>query len=232
MSQSESGKNKKFFDLAPKPTAEAINRRERERELLFQQMMRQVTRLPRLVPPNFYSPTQAVEPPVESPFKGTAQRFLETPPRAAVQPTPDYTQCLTGYRRWLIPKRDRRLRSLNEQFGDWPIRSALKATCYRSDSWEPFLGSNPKHDSPYQNCHCGIYAFKEASSLDFEPLGVDLWDVEIGWGIVDLWGRVIEHEHGWRAEFAYPRELWLFNGAGEDVAALYGVPVRVIERSL
>ena len=42
-------------------------------------------------------------------------------------------------------------------------------------------------------------------------------------GTVALWGRVIEHERGWRAEFAYPDRLTLVcvvclqqgSGAGE-----------------
>jgi hypothetical protein len=46
-------------------------------------------------------------------------------------------------------------------------------------------------------------------------------------GTASLWGRVIEHEHGWRASSAYPARLrlvcalcaWLEPGTGEPVAA-------------
>lgn len=52
-------------------------------------------------------------------------------------------------------------------------------------------------------------------------------------GVVELWGRIIEHEHGWRAEYARPLALldaskWgvgihHLSGAFEVMAALYGM---------
>ena len=68
-------------------------------------------------------------------------------------------------------------------------------------------------------------------------------------GKVALWGKVIEAEHGWRAELAYPTEIWippsLHVASGleigttrppalpaEEIALLlsrYGVPVLLLE---
>jgi hypothetical protein len=54
----------------------------------------------------------------------------------------------------------------------------------------------PEHQSPLESCSCGIYALKETSRC--------LGDI---YGEVYLWGKVIEHEDGWRAQFAYPRSF-------------------------
>ncbi len=48
-------------------------------------------------------------------------------------------------------------------------------------------------------------------------------------GSVSLWGDVVEHEWGYRAEFAYPKELWVPPEMGPIEVRLlehgYGVPV-------
>jgi hypothetical protein len=59
-------------------------------------------------------------------------------------------------------------------------------------------------------------------------------------GIVSLWGKVLEHEQGWRASHAYPRHLWLpiLGPAGDRIPEWeriavdlgdYGVPVEIVE---
>jgi hypothetical protein len=49
--------------------------------------------------------------------------------------------------------------------------------------------------------------------------------VGCAWGAVKIWGRVIEHEDGYRAEFAYPSHLYCNDPKlASRVAALYGVP--------
>jgi len=50
------------------------------------------------------------------------------------------------------------------------------------------------------SCTCGFYAYKERSQLNrFTPLH----------GAVLLWGKVIEHEFGYRAQFAQVESLFL-----------------------
>lgn len=74
--------------------------------------------------------------------------------------------------------------------------------------------------APRPGCTCGIYAFKAEGNDDYAGLPV--------WGTVRLWGRIIEHGEGYRAEFAYPHELH-----AEDVRVaarirfLYGVACEV-----
>jgi hypothetical protein len=77
--------------------------------------------------------------------------------------------------------------------------------------------------SPTLDCSCGVYAT------------TDLRDPGAAWrsgphyehhviGAVALWGRVVEHESGYRAQHARP--LALLDGYGaQDVADVYGVPL-------
>ena len=90
------------------------------------------------------------------------------------------------------------------------------------------------HEVPVDTCSCGIYA-----------VGADrirqLWrDSErapgfsLVIGTVSLWGGVLACEHGWRAGFAYPREIFVPSLAPEpdETAARladYGVPVEVLD---
>jgi hypothetical protein len=66
-----------------------------------------------------------------------------------------------------------------------------------------------------EGCTCGLYAVEEPELLRAarDPAVI---------GTVDMWGRVMEHERGYRAEFAYPQRLALIcalcfwrRGAGE-----------------
>jgi hypothetical protein len=54
------------------------------------------------------------------------------------------------------------------------------------------------------DCTSGVYAAKNLEHLreiDYEKLGIH--------GEVYLWGTVVEHRLGWRAQFAYPRSFFL-----------------------
>ncbi len=71
--------------------------------------------------------------------------------------------------------------------------------------------------------HNGVYAFKSASRmLEAVRHGVQVW------GKVALWGCVVEHELGWRAENAKVIELtdWINaepKGGLEELRKRYGV---------
>ena len=57
---------------------------------------------------------------------------------------------------------------------------------------------------PYLDCTCGVYAAKNIEHL--RQLGYEGRGIR---GEVHLWGTVVEHELGWRAQFAYPKTLFL-----------------------
>ena len=93
-----------------------------------------------------------------------------------------------GYRYWW-------LRYINERFelvsifnGEaWPYLKPLEAKCSK----------NPNHSNtsilPLKYCCCGIYAYKNYNRC---VSGLS--------GSVKLWGRIVEHEDGYRAQYAYP----------------------------
>lgn len=111
------------------------------------------------------------------------------------------------------------LRSLNGV--QWKPGEALTATCTKTE-----------HAAPSSNCSCGIYA----SSLEHEHLKAATYTtVDFVAGRIALWGKVIQHERGFRAEHAYPLELIVVSYEGDPQATeslarelgAYGVPVRI-----
>jgi hypothetical protein len=54
-------------------------------------------------------------------------------------------------------------------------------------------------------CTCGIYGSKNLNHLR----RTQLWQYGGIYGEVNLWGSVVEHEQGFRAQFAYPKTLYL-----------------------
>lgn len=115
----------------------------------------------------------------------------------------------------------------------WPVRRPAVATCARCA--EP----------PGEGCECGVHALREP---DAPGAATPAADATLGWnalltvlGRVVLFGRVIEHEHGWRGERAYPAHLYVVgtpSGHEEMVRAAvaslgdYEVPVERLEEPL
>jgi hypothetical protein len=63
---------------------------------------------------------------------------------------------------------------------------------------------NDAHEAPNLECTCGIYAAKNIEHLRttrYSQYGIH--------GEVNLWGTVVEHKFGWRAQCAYPKSLFL-----------------------
>ena len=64
------------------------------------------------------------------------------------------------------------------------------------------------NETPQMKCTCGVYAAKSLEHLR----AMGYWRYGI-YGEVNLWGIVVEHELGWRAQFAYPKALFLRHDA-------------------
>lgn len=60
------------------------------------------------------------------------------------------------------------------------------------------------NDVPQEKCTCGVYATKNLDHLR----ETQYWRHGIH-GKVTLWGTLVEHELGWRAQCAYPKALFL-----------------------
>lgn len=77
----------------------------------------------------------------------------------------------------------------------WPARAALTAVCHRGCG-----------DAPAWGCGCGLYALDHPHRLATDML----WRTGI-LGCTALWGRVVEHEEGWRGEHSYPLVLFVLS---------------------
>jgi len=110
---------------------------------------------------------------------------------------PDYISPIIGYRVWKWDGTG--LKSLNGE--PWLPQRRLAATCRARNSHDT-------HEPPQTDCTCGIYAAKTFHHLC--STGYDRYGVQ---GEVNLWGTVVEHELGYRAQFAYPKTLLLSPGA-------------------
>ena len=108
----------------------------------------------------------------------------------------------------------------------WPARRKLEAACEQH---------GPR---PHRDHDCGIHAFKSrddalayAGCLPYEGLSfVRAMEGRacVAVGRVSLWGRVVAHRGGYRAQFAYPYELFLIDGdqgIARDLARRYAVEV-------
>ena len=77
----------------------------------------------------------------------------------------------------------------------WPERRAFTAYC-------------PAHERPDPACGCGIHAVTtREAALEWAGWAQSALPNPIVLGRVQLWGRVLPHSAGYRAELAYPYEL-------------------------
>lgn len=116
---------------------------------------------------------------------------------------------IIGWRRWLVTMFGSQLFSNNGT--PWEPFQRLTADCAKRYACQGYT------------CGCGIYAYKTrelAEKGDNAPSAI----THI-WGEVWLWGRIIECEHGFRAQFAYPKALVDTGSIAQQVAIAYGVEV-------
>jgi hypothetical protein len=115
---------------------------------------------------------------------------------------PDSIEPVTAWRAWALgwtPGGEPALRPIIYSGERWPARQVARAAC------PPRAGSG--HRAPQADCTCGLYA---VDGLDRLP-GVMGRDVTVI-GSVSLWGKMVEHDSGFRAELGYPERLGLVCG--------------------
>jgi hypothetical protein len=116
---------------------------------------------------------------------------------------PDYISPIVGYHGWTWDTKG--LKSLCGE--RWHPNQSLAARCRASAVVGTIAGRVEGHDSheaPQAKCTCGVYAAKSLEHL--RKNGYDRCGI---YGEVCLWGAVVEHERGWRAQLAYPKNLFL-----------------------
>jgi hypothetical protein len=113
---------------------------------------------------------------------------------------------ILGYRAWRLLRTEAGPRiAPTTPRSIWEPGTAPAATCSGSHT-RLYMVLDPTatpHKSPDRGCTCGWHAAREPSVL-VRPGGPAAVV-----GQVSLWGKVIEHTHGYRAEFAYPARLRL-----------------------
>lgn len=139
---------------------------------------------------------------------------------------PDSIEPILAYRVWPVqPDNPLTLTSIATET-QWPDEGPLKAQCliHRVS----FYMAEQKHTAPAKACTCGIWALKDYH---------DVYSVTFNgypkvFGMVFLWGRVIEGDVGYRAEFAKPAVFVKRHPPKvkktsnlDDIAAKYNVPI-------
>lgn len=89
---------------------------------------------------------------------------------------------------------------------DWEPGVALRARCSGAHT-RLYMVFNPEleatHRSPEPGCTCGVHAMADLGRLTRSMTRASVV------GRIAMWGRVLEHAKGWRAELAYPSRLRL-----------------------
>src|SRR6478672_9503159 len=99
-----------------------------------------------------------------------------------------------GWRAWsVVERRGTYVLSSLTRAEDWPPGRPFAARCTRKS-----------HDAPGRRCSCGVYAAADPNEL--ARLG-RIAGAAVGQ--VSLWGRMVEHSHGYRAASAYPTRIRL-----------------------
>jgi len=126
----------------------------------------------------------------------------------------------------------------------WPWDRPLQAVCSVKRYGDPYMIQGDgrvvqaRHRAPDPGCDCGIYtvldpvSYFTAEQPRFSTWSADLVSGRLVVGTVELAGRVIPHQYGYRSEYARPVALHRpptvsarVHEVVAQLAAAYGVPV-------
>lgn len=162
---------------------------------------------------------------------------MTTSDEAPADHLPTYSECVIGYRRWVVDDQDRLWPIAQDRRAWVPGVNTARCCCGSPSSlrfeWSVIDGRRvlepaPEHAAPDQACECGLYSWRRP-----KPEWVtnpDLMDVPNVVGAVASWGRIQVHDEGFRAEHACVVVIAYGPEAGPDdravldrVAGRYGV---------
>lgn len=108
-------------------------------------------------------------------------------------PTLNSKECVVGWRGFNIYQPG----YFVTQSTVWVPGERIEATCTTRDHGEEEI-------SPVESCSCGLYSFKTPHKLR-----TDNYLNQAVFAEVYYWGRVIEHSMGYRAQYAYPKKIYM-----------------------
>lgn len=122
---------------------------------------------------------------------------MPTLPAHLEAPSTSSTDPILAWRTWTLAGsrdgEDVRLLPIAGDGRPWPVREPARAGCRQP----------PRHHAvPGFDCRCGLHA---THTLDLLRRTRDPAVL----GTVALWGTIVEHDHGFRAELGYPQRLRL-----------------------
>ena len=153
-----------------------------------------------------------------------------------------YILPILGYRAWVL--REGELSSYAVD-NIWIPKQTNVARCggyEHTKFWGPHsMQSGPKliphasYEAPIAECGCGFYAFK---TLPYLQAWLEHRKPNIVIGEVYLWGKIVDCQYGFRAQYAYPKRFYSdgyeCNGAHNNSSALreFNVPVEPMPKRL
>jgi hypothetical protein len=157
---------------------------------------------------------------------------------------PDFIEPVVGWRLWLAVADGGYLWLESLLYPSrWSPKRQFDAACLQRRRYHRRPSPTPGHIAPETNCSCGIYAARDPRVLAryLDSAYVARLAVDRVLGRVQLWGKVVECEQGWRAAHAYPESLSVLELSATKrerrrsaaiLAGLgdYGVPVEPVRR--
>jgi hypothetical protein len=157
---------------------------------------------------------------------------------------PDLAAPIIGWRVWVVLEEDERHRLASVfQPTLWAPRRELTGECLVGHRrlWPFWRRRAARHEAPDSSCSCGVYALKDTKQAIQYAFNAEVKGraaIARVLGPVSLWGRVLECQRGWRAEYAYPLRIYVAAGKGAGAASGaeelafsltdYGVPVEIV----
>jgi hypothetical protein len=167
-------------------------------------------------------------------------------PYESVLPNDMIVMPVKAYRIWYVPIDQYEIRSwwmpvLWEPCKRVEAECRNHLTCVCSE--EPFWAELKREWEGSTECTCnaGIYGWKtfdQAFEFYIDKLedmhGLDSPEPtvnRIAFGTVNLWGKVIECERGFRGQYAYPSGIFYTADNSRSIASLYRVPLLAIKNN-
>lgn len=142
---------------------------------------------------------------------------------------PDLDEAEVGWRAWTV----------NYDLPRFGLPPKLHSATFKTHYWTPGRASMaacsrgcPPDDMPGRSCKCGFYAAKSVKHLlrlGYASRCHNINGGKVGViGEVALWGKIVEGNQGYRAQYAYPTKLYLpfeANHLAKPLSEAYGVEV-------